>query len=123
MAHVHRLLSSFASSGADNQFRVTRLMAEAAEADTWREVGQIHAAINERLHQQQRAWSQGLDQIFVEYVQLRQANTLSKLVEQEYNIGMQLGTLWFNQVINLTALAENIQVDLAYWLSQKERGA
>lgn len=123
MAHTQRLMASFMVSGCDNHLKVGTLLAEASQPETWREALQIQAAIGERLQQQQQAWTRGLDQIMVEYLQLNQANTLSKWVEQEYNIGMQLGTLCFNQLVNLTALAENIQVDLGYWLSLRERGA
>lgn len=123
LAHTQRLMTSFLSSGAHNHMKVGTLLAEASQPETWREALQIQAAIADRLTQQQQAWTRGVDQIMVEYLQLNQANTLTKWVEQEYNIGMQLGTLCFNQIVNLTALAENIQVDLGYWLSLREQGA
>lgn len=121
--HAQRLWMSFVAGGCDNHMKVGTLLAEASQPETWHEALQIQGAIGERLAQQQRAWTMGVEQITAEYLQLNSANTLSKWVEQEYNIGMQMGALCFNQLVNMTALAENVQVDLAYWLSLRKEGA
>jgi hypothetical protein len=49
----------------------------------------------------------------------RGANTMSKLVERESNIGVQFGQLLGAQLTDLVGLQENIEVDYSYWINGK----
>lgn len=89
------------------------------EPETWEELTQMQGAILQRLEQQQRAWLEGCAILMQDYAQIRQANTLSKLVEKQYNLVTQWNQLLGDQATNLMGLQENIEVDYGYWASQK----
>jgi hypothetical protein len=119
VGHMQNLCAQLMSRSLGNQVGAGNVLGSGG-ADVWKEVSEIQAAVMQRLQQQQNAWQQGLASVWQEYLQLRQVNTLSKLVEQEYNVGMQLNALCITQAVNLTALMENIQIDMGYWLAQKQ---
>jgi L-lysine 2,3-aminomutase len=87
----------------------------------------IHSLIQLNLSAQQRifqahceylgAWSKWVYRC----AHLRQANTMSKLAEQEINLFMSAGQIIGNQFVNLTNLQENFQVNYGYWLEQHLR--
>jgi hypothetical protein len=120
--HMQNLCAQLMSRSLGNQLGASHVLG-GGDAEVWKELGDIHAAVVHRLQQQQETWQQGLSGVWQEYMQLRQVNTLSKLVEQEYNVGMQLSALCISQAVNLTALFENIQIDMGYWLAQKQGAA
>jgi hypothetical protein len=51
--------------------------------------------------------------------QTRGVNTASKLAERQANIVAQMAQLLGEQFTDLVGLQENIEVDFAYWVSQK----
>lgn len=79
----------------------------------------MQQAVVERLTLQQQAWMQGWAAWNRERAEIRGANTVTKLVEQEFNLVAQIGQLLIDQTTNLIALQENIEVSYAYWLNQK----
>ncbi len=93
------------------------------DAQTWEELLSMQAAVWQRLQQQQADWVAGCQALVHDYAQLKQANTLSKFVEQEYNAMAQLGALISAQAASLGGLMENLQVDLGYWVTQKQGSA
>ena len=102
-----------------NSMSTAGMAAHFFEPETWEELLQMQNAILQRLEQQQRAWLEGCAILMQDYAQIRQANTLSKLVEKQCNLVTQWNQLLGDQATNLMGLQENIQVDYGYWASQK----
>jgi hypothetical protein len=69
--------------------------------------------------QQQQDWLRGWAVWNQERASMNGANTISRLVEQEFNLVAQIGQLFLNQTTNLVALQENVEVAHAYWLNEK----
>lgn len=102
-----------------NEVGTATLLPMSLDASLWQEMLDIQHAILERVAQQQRNWWDGCKDVYAEYNQLKMANTLSKFVEQEYNVVAQFNALVASQAASWAGLVENIQVDYAYWLTQK----
>jgi hypothetical protein len=102
-----------------NSMSTAGMAAHFLEPETWEELLQMQSAILQRLEQQQRAWLEGCAILMQDYAQIKQANTLSKLVEKQCNLVTQWNQLLGDQATNLMGLQENIQVDYGYWASQK----
>ena len=85
----------------------------------WSEWMQLQAAVVKRLQMQAQDWKQGCAILAEDYAQIRQANTMSKLMEKQCNLMSQSALLMTNQATNFVALLENIDVDYGYWASQK----
>ncbi|KQV83015.1 hypothetical protein [Rhizobacter sp. Root1221] len=64
-------------------------------------------------------WVDGLAELAQEMGQFRHANTLSKYVDQEVNLVQQSLALVSNQATATVRLLENIQVNVAWWLSKR----
>lgn len=80
---------------------------------------QLAAAAADQWGSLLRLWFEGLDELGSEMGELRQANTLSKYVDQEMNLVQQTLALFSNQATATVRLAENIQINLAFWLAQR----
>jgi hypothetical protein len=76
-----------------------------------------------RMVKLKHGWLQGLAAIAEQYAQRREANTLSKHVEREYNLVAQFGSLLADQAAKWAGLMENIQVDTGYRIAQKQAPA
>lgn len=113
------LLSGWAARSATNGIDTARLFAFGMDMQTWSELAQMQQAIVERMTLQQQSWLQGWAAWNRERAEIRGANTMTKLVEQEFNLIAQIGQLLIDQTTNLVALQENIEVSYAYWLNQK----
>lgn len=87
----------------------------------WNEWMQLQAAVVQRLQLQNLNWRKGCAILADDYAQLRQANTMSKLMEKQCNLMSQSAQLLTSQATNFVALLENIDVDYGYWASQKQR--
>ena len=64
-------------------------------------------------------WLEGLAELGEEMGQFRHVNTMSKYVDQEVNLVQQSLALVSSQVTATVRLVENIQVNVAWWLSQR----
>lgn len=117
---MHLLVSQLMARAMSNQAMTTSVLSTRLDPDTWQEMAMIQAAVLKRCQQQHQEWVEGCAQIAQDYNQLKLANTLSKHVEQEYNIVAQFGALLSDQMADWAGLMENIQVDYAYWISQKQ---
>jgi len=113
------LLGGWAARSATNSIDTARLLAFGMDLHTWGELVQMQQAVVERLTLQQQAWMQGWAAWNRERAEIRGANTVTELVEQEFNLVAQIGQLLIDQTTNLIALQENIEVSYAYWLNQK----
>ncbi|MBN3767680.1 hypothetical protein [Burkholderia sp. Ac-20365] len=113
------LLSGWAARSATSSIDTARLFAFGLDLHTWGELYQMQQAVVERLTLQQQTWLQGWAAWNRERAEIRGANTVTKLVEQEFNLLAQIGQLLIDQSTNLIALQENIEVSYAFWLNQK----
>lgn len=91
----------------------------AARPQTWQELCDLQQAVLQQLQQLQQGWLQGWTAWLGEFGQLKRANTMSKLVEQEFNLAAQWLLLLQGQATDLTNLQENIEINYGYWLSQQ----
>ena len=114
------MMGQLITRSLSNQAASATVLPTRLDADTLREVALIQQAVFKRVQQQQKDWLEGCQGIAQEYSQLKLANTMSKFVEQEYNIVAQMGALVSSQTASWVGLMENIQVDYAYWISQKQ---
>jgi hypothetical protein len=89
------------------------------DPQVWSEWLQLHAAVMQRLHQQNLDWRQGCAILAEDYALIRHANTMSKMAEKQGNFFSQWMLLLTNQATSLFELMENIHVDYGYWASQK----
>ena len=94
----------------------------AGDAATWQELWALQTAVAERLQAQQQAWVDGCTALWQDYTQLGRANTVAKVMDQEFGIAARFGALVKDQVADFAELMENAQVNWAYWLSQKSSG-
>jgi hypothetical protein len=113
------LLGGWAVRAAGNGIDTGKLLAFGMNLQTWDEIFQMQKAILQRLMQQQQDWLRGWTVWNQERASIKGANTVSKLVEQEFNLAAQIGQLFLNQTTNLVALQENVEVAYAYWLNEK----
>jgi len=118
---VQNLLSNWAAGAADKSIATSQLLAFGLNTETWGELLQLQQAVQQRLQQQQQNWWRGWAAWAQQCTQIKNANTMSKLVEQEFNLVGQLVQLLSNQATNLATLQENIEVDYGYWVHEKVR--
>lgn len=116
---AHNLLCRSAARTVGNCIGTAELVPQMMNLETWEELLQMQSAITERLQQQNEAWFKGVARLMKDYAQLKRANTMTKLFEQQFNIMGQWGQLLSVQTTNLMNLQENIEVDFGYWVAQK----
>ncbi|MES2943558.1 MAG: hypothetical protein V4772_11885 [Pseudomonadota bacterium] len=119
---IVNLSSQWAARNANNSAISVGLLPAALDADTWKELLAMQAAIVQRLQDQQKSWVEGINGLAHDYAQIKQANTMSKYAEQQFNLIAQFGQLVSAQATALMGLQENIQVDYGYWAAQKQQG-
>jgi hypothetical protein len=102
-----------------NGVLTTGLAVHWMDPQVWGEWMQLQAAVVQRLQKQTQDFGKGCAILASDYRQLKQSNTMSKLVEKQCNLLSQCGQLLSSQLTNLVTLAENINVDYSYWVRQK----
>lgn len=117
---TQRLTQKYAASMVNNGALSLTLATRLWDPVVWSESMQFGAAILQRLHVQGQNWRNGGTILMEDYGQLRQANTMSKLLEKQCNLVSQLGQLLTTQATDFVSLLENIDVDYGYWASQKQ---
>lgn len=110
-----RQMSAMISNRADE----TVLFSISFDNEIFLERLQFQQAVFNRIFENQKSWFTGIAGIIQEYMGLKEANTLSKHVEQECNIIGQWSALITRQVASWTEMLENFQTDYDYWISQK----
>lgn len=116
---LHLMLTQLAARGMGQAALMATVLPLRPDPEAWQELQAIQQAVMKRLQQQQQGWLDGLAALAQGYSQTRQANTLSKYVEQEYNLVAQFGALVADQAAQWMGLLENIQVDCGYWAQQQ----
>jgi hypothetical protein len=129
IAKVHPALAHAMKAGVLQTDRATRAFADArataevfalgGDPDVWRELMRIQEASWRRLRTLQDGWLKDWAQWLQYAGQIRGANTMSKLVERENNIGAQLAQVIGAQVTDLVGLQENIEIAYSYWINTK----
>jgi hypothetical protein len=117
------LLSQFALRGLTHGANTAAVLPLRFDPETWNELMALQQAVAQRCLQQQKGWLEGFAAWVHEHSQLREANTLSKYVEQEYNLVAQFGALVADQMSQWAGLLENTQVDYGYWMAQQAQEA
>jgi len=117
---LHLMLTQFAARGMSHSAATAAMLPLRFDPGFWQELQALQQSVMKRLQQQQQGWLDGMAALAQEYAQSRQANTLSKYVEQEYNLVAQYGALVSDQAAKLAGLMENIQVDYGYWMAQQQ---
>jgi len=83
------------------------------------EAAELAVAIGQQWLTLQAQWLDGLGELADEMAQMRHVNTVSKLVDQEMNLVQTAVALVTDQVSATARVTENIESNLAYWLSLK----
>jgi len=117
---LHLMLAQFAARGIGHGAATAAVLPLRLDAESWKELQAMQQSVLQRWQQQQQGWLDGFAALAQEYGQSRQANTLSKYVEQEYNLVAQFGALVADQAAKMAGLLENIQVDYGYWMAQQQ---
>lgn len=122
VAHLlqrHALLSRQLAQATKHSWATATLQPLTTPPQTWQELFELQQAVLQQLQQLQQGWFQGWTAWLDEFGQLKRANTMSKLVEQEFNLAAQWLLLLQGQATDLTNLQENIEINYGYWLSQQ----
>jgi hypothetical protein len=115
------LLGESAARNIGNGAASAAVLPLAVRVDTWYELIEMQGAIATRFQELQQGWLRGWNTWAREYGQLRRANTMSELLEQQFNLAAQYGAMFKNQAADVMNLQESIEVNYGYWVSQKTR--
>lgn len=118
---MHELGWQLMHSLMSNQIAASQLLISRPSPQLWEEMAGMQQAVLQRMHAQQDEWIKGVGSILTEYHEMKQANTLSKLLEQECNMASQLGSLATSQMTAWIGMLENIQIGYSWWLNQKQQ--
>lgn len=118
---LHLMLAQFGARGAGTAFAMATTLPMRMDPQDLAELSAMQQAVVDRLRKQHHSWIEGLGVLMQERTERRQANTLSKYVESEYNLVAQFGALLADQAAQMAGLMETIQVDLGYWIAQKQQ--
>jgi hypothetical protein len=87
----------------------------------WFELWQMQASVWLRQCQLEENWLQRWFAWAQECTQARGANTMSKLVEQEFDLVGQWHEMMSGQATDVVSLLENLDVNYGYWVAEKLR--
>ena len=94
----------------------------APRPDTGAELLELQFAIAERLHGLQTSWWQGWATWVEEFGKLRRADTMSELMEQQWNLLEQFAAQLKAQALDVVELQDQVEVGCGYWVAQTLRG-
>ncbi|AXE33404.1 hypothetical protein [Chromobacterium phragmitis] len=114
-AKIGTLFSNWLARSANNAVATLALLPGTAQPQTWQNLLQLNQAALQKWQQQQSVWIEHWTAWFGEAEKLRNANTLSKLLEQEFNLAMQAVQIVGNHSVNLSDLQENLEVNYGRW--------
>lgn len=115
---LQTLMNGWALRAAGTGMKTVNLAPFSLDAQVLTELLQLQYAVVQRLQAQQQEWMQGWAAWLQERAQVRRANTMSKLVEQELDLLVRFGLLLGNQMVDLVTLQENIEVNTSYWVAE-----
>lgn len=85
----------------------------------WMDLLQMQQATLGQLSALQQKWGQDWGTLLRDCERLHRANTLSKLLEQQFNLLAQGLQLLGQQATDLADLEENVSVNYGHWASQR----
>ncbi|MEM5428826.1 hypothetical protein [Cupriavidus oxalaticus] len=115
---LQTLTSGWAMRTAGTGAKALNLAPFSMDTQLLAELLQFQSAIVQRLQAQQQEWLHGWATWLQERAQVKRANTVSKLVEQEFDLLARAVLLASNQMVDLMTLQENIEVNSGYWIGQ-----
>lgn len=115
----YSLLNRQLTQTTRNGWSSAALLPFASGPQTWLELLQLQQAVVQEMEQLHQGWISGWTAWLGEFGQLKRANTMSKLVEQEFNLLAQFVLLLQGQATDWTNLQENVEVNYGYWLAQQ----
>lgn len=113
------LLSRHLAQTAFNGWTAAARLSFSTRPKTWQELLELQQAVAQQVQQLHQGWMQGWAGWLGEFDQLKRVNTMSKLVEQEFNLAAQCLLLLQGQATDWTNLLENVEVNYGYWLSEQ----
>jgi len=112
------LTANWAARATGNAAATAQLAGLGLDAQDWMDLLDLQLAAWQRLGALQQGWVESY-KTWMKYAgQVKGANTISKLVERECNIGAQLTQLIGSQITDLVTLEENFEIDFSYWVAQ-----
>lgn len=115
----YSLLSRQLTHAASNGLATAALLPFATRPQTWHELFQLQQAVLQQWQQLQQGWLRGWGAWLQEFARLKRVNTMSKLVEQEFNLAGQFLLLLQGQATDWANLQENVEVNYGYWLHEQ----
>lgn len=112
-----QLLGNLATRGQHNLGTSLAMLPALAHTETWLSLTQLQAASLQKLIAQQDGWLAQWQGWLHSACQLSQANTVSKLLEQEVNLTLRAVQIMGQQAVDLATLQENLEVNYGYWAS------
>ena len=103
-----------------NQLATLHLLTHKPDLNLWQELLTMQGEVIKLIQAQQSEWLNGYNGLYGEYAELKKADTLSKMVEQECSLMNQIISLATTQMSGWISMLENIQRGYAGWLQQKE---
>jgi hypothetical protein len=110
---------AWATRTAEAGFATVKLIASGQAYDLPSELLRMQQAALKQLCQMGQDWLRGLDAWTSECTVIKPANTMSKIVGQEFNLIGQFGQLLSDQATDLVNLMERVQVGYGYWVQEK----
>jgi hypothetical protein len=121
---AHLLAWSKAHSRTWNNMQAAwRLTPVGVAPATWASFAALQQASAQKLMEEQRDWLNEWRDWWSTAQQLPRANTLSKVMEQEFNLTLRLVQMFGNRAINWANLQENLEVNYGQWAKQQSLGA
>ncbi|KMO29127.1 hypothetical protein VQ03_29510 [Methylobacterium tarhaniae] len=117
------LVSELATRSAANAVGTAQLLAANPDSRIIDELCEMQGAFAKQLWKIDQDWRAGLMRIYEGSLSLRRANTVSKVVEQDFNLIGQYGDLVTNCMTSVATLVENTNVGYSYWLAKKIEAA
>jgi len=125
MHKATNVMSNWAARAAGTGLATTALLPWRIDPRSWPQIWlelcQMQDAVWQRQCRLQDSWLQGWLDWANEFRQARGANTVSKLVEQEFDLVAQWHELVSGQVTDVVSLLENLEINYAYWVNEKSR--
>lgn len=115
----YTILNRWMSRAVNNSIASAKLAPLATHPQVWETIFRLQQAVLEQVQEQQLDWLHGWEAWLAELAQIKRVNTLSKLVEQEFNLAAQLVVFFQERATDLVKLQENVQVNYGYWINEQ----
>lgn len=90
-----------------------------ATPSSWMSLAPLQQASAQKLLEQQKAWLSDWQDWWNTAQQLSRANTLSKPLEQEFDLALRVVQICGNYAVNGINLQENLEMNYGHWVNQQ----